>query len=148
MNIDLFCIHKVSSSTFLSVPEGFHSTVVAHEDITKRPLIVQIFEGHGTAVFSLLHLVSNVTESDKQGNAVNSQSSSVLEVSSESLIDILSVVLKCLELKCQSSNIPELTPAFLLASKKVRVTLFSHYDWILKNKIAKVLLNMAATAIF
>ena len=103
-------------ATLLSVPDRSQTTVVVHEVTTKRPVLVQVSEGDGIAFFSSLQLVSDTENMEVKGIELNSHSSTVLK---DSHAQLILVIFQLLEMKCFSNKMPELTPAFLLARKRV-----------------------------
>lgn len=98
---------------------GAEATVVAEEESSKRPVIVQISEGLGSAVFSLIHLelfAENVRIHDEEFDA---KALDLLRQSADDRISSLSQILRLLEMNCLPREVPELTPIFLLADQLV-----------------------------
>ena len=80
-------------------------------------MIVHIPEGTGTAVLSLVHL-----DLEMRGEAAEAQGWAAAKLKEANMMrqDLLSAVLQYLGMKCSSVRLPELTPAYLFASKMVR----------------------------
>lgn len=100
---------------------GDQTTVVAEEESSKRPVIIQVSEGLGTAVFSLVHLdlfTDDVTIHDQE---LDAQSLNLLRQSSDTRLSVLSQILQLLGMNCLPREVPELTPIFLLANKQVSI---------------------------
>ena len=98
---------------------GAKTTVVAEEESSKRPVIVQISEGLGSAVFSFVHLelfTDNIRKHDEEFDA---QTLDLLRQSADTRISSLSQILQLLGINCLPREVPELTPIFLLASQLV-----------------------------
>lgn len=95
--------------------------VVAEEESCKKPVIVQISEGLGSAVFSLVHLelfADNIRTHDQE---LDAQTLNLLRQSSDARISSLSQILQLLGMNCLPHEVPELTPIFLLANKLVSI---------------------------
>jgi len=107
-------------------------TIIAQEAKTKKPVIIQVSEGHGTAVFSLIHL-ELLTDDEIKG--LDTQSFSLLKQSRNVRKSMLSQILELLGLSCQPANTPELTPVFLLAGKSDEQKLFRSLRSRLKDDI-------------
>ena len=98
---------------------GAEATVVAEEESSKRPVIVQISEGLGSAVFSLVHLeffAENLRIHDEEFDA---KTLDLLRQSADDRISSLSQILQLLGMNCLPREVPELTPIFLLANQLV-----------------------------
>jgi len=102
---------------------GAKTTVVAEEESSKKPVIVQISEGLGSAVFSLVHLelvMDNIRmPSLMHDEELDVQTLDLLSKSTDARISSLSQILQLLGMNCLPSEAPELTPIFLLANKLV-----------------------------
>ena len=96
-------------------------TVIAQEVNTKKPVIIQVTEGCGSAVFSLVHLKLLTDEQMMQNQDLDSPSLNYLRQSKGARISMLSQILQLLDMNCQPLNVPELTPVFLLARKVVSI---------------------------
>jgi len=101
--------------------KGAKTTVVAEEESSKKPVIVQISEGLGSAVFSLVHLelfTDNIRINDEE---LDAQTLDLLRESADARISSLSQILQLLGMNClpRACKVPELTPIFLLANKLV-----------------------------
>lgn len=95
--------------------------VVGEEESCKKPVIVQISEGLGSAVFSLVHLelfADNIRIHDQE---LDAQTLNLLRQSSDARISSLSQILQLLGMNCLPREVPELTPIFLLANKLVSI---------------------------
>ena len=98
---------------------GAKTTVVAEEESSKKPVIVQVSEGLGSAVFSHVHLelfTDNIRMHDEE---LDAQTLDLLKESADARISSLSQILQLLGMNCLPREVPELTPIFLLASKLV-----------------------------
>ena len=99
---------------------GAKTTVVAEEESSKRPVIVQISEGLGSAVLSLVHLellADNIRIHDEEFDA---QTLDLLRQSADARIkSSFSQILQLLGMNCLPPEVPELTPIFLLANQLV-----------------------------
>ena len=102
------------------------ATVVAEEESSKKPVIVQISEGLGSAVFSLVHLelfTDNIKIHDEEFDA---QTLDHLRQAADARISSLSKILQLLGMNCLPHEVPELTPIFLLANKLVSIYGLNH----------------------
>ena len=99
-------------------------TVIAREVNTKKPVIIQLTEGHGSAVFSLVHLDLLTDEQMMETHDLDTPSLNYLRQSKGARISMLSQILQLLGINCQPLNVPELTPVSLLARKMVSILLF------------------------
>lgn len=99
------------------------TTVVAEEESSKKPVIVQISEGLGSAVFSLVHLefTDNIRMHDKE---LDAQTVNLLRQSGDDRINTLSQILQLLGMNCLPREVPELTPIFLLSNKLVGTCIY------------------------
>lgn len=100
---------------------GDQQTIIAQEVKTKKPVIIQVTEGHGSAVFSLVHLELLTDDQITQNQDFDTQSVKLLQQSTNARISMLSQILELIDINCQPLNAPELTPIFLLARKLVSV---------------------------
>ena len=98
---------------------GVKTSVVAEEESSKRPLIVQISEGLGSAVFSLVHLELLTDNKRVHHEEFDAQTLDLLRQSADARISSLSQILQLLGISCLPPEVPELTPIFLLASQLV-----------------------------
>ena len=96
-------------------------TVIAREVSTKKPVIIQLTEGHGNAVFSLVHLDLLTDEQMMENHDLDTPSLNYLRQSKSARISMLSQILQLLGMNCQPLNVPELTPVSLLARKMVSI---------------------------
>lgn len=102
--------------------KGDQATVVAEEETSKEPVIIEVSEGLGSAVFSLVYLIDAFTEDQGiQDQELNAQSLNLLKQSSDARINMLSHILRLLGMTCRPRKVPELTPIFLLANKLVSI---------------------------
>ena len=98
---------------------GAKTTVVAEEESSKKPVIVQVSEGLGSAVFSHVHLelfTDNIRMHDEE---LDAQTLDLLKESADARISSLTQILQLLGMNCLPREVPELTPIFLLANKLV-----------------------------
>ena len=98
---------------------GAKTSVVAEEESSKRPVIVQISEGLGSAVFSLVHLELFTDNKRIHDEEFDPQTLDLLRQSADARISSLSQILQLLGISCLPREVPELTPIFLLASQLV-----------------------------
>lgn len=102
--------------------------VVAEEETCKRPVIIQVSEGLGNAVFSLVHIDLLTHDETMKDQDFDVQSLDLLRQSSDARINMLSQILKLLGMTCLPLKVPELTPIFLLANKLVSLPVL--YLWL------------------
>lgn len=115
------CVLSFSFFQFLFF-KGDQASVVAEEETSKEPVIIQVSEGLGSSVFSLVYLIDSLTEDQRiQDQELNAQSLTLLKQSSDSRINMLSQILRLLGMTCLPREVPELTPVFLLANKLVSI---------------------------
>lgn len=89
-------------------------TVLVQDVNTRKPVIVQVTEGGGTAVLSLVHLeFINDEIFHNEGFAISDVNK--LNQSKSARIWMLSHVLQILGISCKPGNLPELTPMYLMA---------------------------------
>lgn len=100
---------------------GDQTIVVAEGETSKRPVIIQVSEGLGSAVFSLVHLESFTDDGRIPDQELDAQSLNLLKQSSDARINLLSQILQLLGMTCLPRKVPELTPIFLLANKLVSI---------------------------
>jgi len=101
--------------------EGAKTTVVAEEESSRKPVIVQISEGLGSAVFSLVHLESFTDNIRIHDDELHAQTLDLLRQSDDARISSLSQILQLLGMNCLPREVPELMPVFLLANKLVSI---------------------------
>ncbi|XP_078375574.1 biotin--protein ligase-like [Oculina patagonica] len=104
--------------------EGDQTKIVAVEETSKRPVIIQVSEGLGNAVFSLVHLELFTDDGRIHDHELDAQSLNLLKQSSDARINMLSQILQLLGMTCLPRKVPELTPIFLLANKLDKQKLF------------------------
>lgn len=102
---------------------GDQTKIVAVEETSKRPVIIQVSEGLGNAVFSLVHLELFTDDGRIHDHELDAQSLNLLKQSSDARINMLSQILQLLGMTCLPRKVPELTPIFLLANKLVSIYL-------------------------
>ena len=98
---------------------GEEANVVAEDDTSRRPVIVQVSEGSGNAVFSLVHLESFTDNGQIHSQELDEQDLKSLKESSDARRKMLSQLLQLLSISCLPREVPELTPIYLLANKLV-----------------------------
>ena len=116
-----FCAHVLFFT-------GDETIVVAEEETCKRPVIIQVSEGLGNAVFSLAHIDLLTHDETMKDQDFDVQSLDLLRQSSDARINMLSQILKLLGMTCLPLKVPELTPIFLLANKLVSLPVL--YLWL------------------
>ena len=95
--------------------------IIAEEETSQRPVIIQISEGSGNAVFSLVHLESLAADNGKLVSLEqDTQNLKSLRESSDARRKMLLHILKLLKLSFKPLKVPELTPLFLLGNELVR----------------------------
>ena len=93
-------------------------TVLVQDVNTRKPVIVQVTEGDGTVVLSLVHLFINDEEIfHNEGFTISDVNK--LNQSKSARIWMLSHVLQILGISCKPGHLPELTPMYLMARKMV-----------------------------
>ena len=107
---------------------GDKTIVVAEEQTCKRPVIVQVSEGLGNAVFCLVHIGLLAHDGTMKDQDFDVQSLDLLRQSSDARINMLSQILKLVGMTCLPLKVPELTPIFLLANKLVSLPVL--YLWL------------------
>lgn len=124
---------------FSAVCEPFYfegdQTVIAQEVKTKKPVLIQVTEGVGSAVFSLIHL--ELVTNDQVMQNQDSQSLNLLRQSRDARTRLLSQILQLLGMNCQQQNVPELTPMFLLARQLDELKLMYSLGPSLENNVFK-----------
>ena len=103
-------------------------TVVVQEAETKNPVVIQLHEGHGSAVLCLIDLTFlddyytvKMQDQEKEWDACLKQSRNLR-------IGLLSNILQFLGINCQPQNAPELTPVLLLARKIVSISNHVYFE--------------------
>ena len=105
------------SGTHVFILKGDY-TVLVQDVNTRKPVIVQVTEGGGTAVLSLVHLEFISDEIFHNEGFVVSDVNK-LNQSKSARIWMLSHVLQILGISCKPGNLPELTPMYLMARNMV-----------------------------
>ncbi|XP_074626123.1 biotin--protein ligase-like isoform X3 [Acropora palmata] len=90
-------------------------TVLVQDVNTRKPVIVQVTEGGGTAVLSLVHLEFINDEEIFHNEGFTISDVNKLNQSKSARIWMLSHVLQILGISCKPGNLPELTPMYLMA---------------------------------
>lgn len=117
-------------------------TVVAQDVKTKKPVIIQVTEGHGTAVYTLVHLELVTDGEIAENQELDAPSLNHWTQSEDARMSILSQILQLLGLNCQRLNAPILTPVYLLSKKEVRTVLGTpviSYNYIIVTCIIHVI---------
>lgn len=97
-------------------------TVVVQEAETKNPVVIQLHEGHGSAVLCLIDLTFLDDYPTVKLQDQEEEWDACLKKSRNSRIGLLSNILQFLGINCQPQNAPELTPLLLLARKIVSIS--------------------------
>lgn len=110
-------------------------TVVVQEAETKNPVVIQLHEGHGSAVLCLIDLTFLDDYPAVKLQDQEQEWDACLKKSRNSRIGLLSNILQFLGINCQPQNAPELTPLLLLAKKIDQDKLFHSLKSSLKNNV-------------
>ena len=112
------CMMNERSGTHVFILKGDY-TVLVQDVNTRKPVIVQVTEGGGTAVLSLVHLefINDEEIFHNEGFAISDVNK--LNQSKSARIWMLSHVLQILGISCKPGNLPELTPMYLMARNMV-----------------------------
>ncbi|XP_015759957.1 PREDICTED: biotin--protein ligase-like [Acropora digitifera] len=106
--------HLEQSGTHVFILKGDY-TVLVQDVNTRKPVIVQVTEGGGTAVLSLVHLEFINDEEIFHNGGFTISDVNKLNQSKSARIWMLSHVLQILGISCKPGNLPELTPMYLMA---------------------------------
>lgn len=93
--------------------------IIAEEETSQRPVIIQISEGSGNAVFSLVQLESLADNGKLVSLEQDTQNLKSLRESSDARRKMLLHILILLKLSFKPLKVPELTPLFLLGNELV-----------------------------
>ncbi|XP_022803242.1 biotin--protein ligase-like [Stylophora pistillata] len=105
--------------------EGEKAKIVAEEETSRKPVVIQISEGSGNALFSLVHFESFTDYGKLHGQEQDAGRKMLVHI------------LKLLGISCQPLEVPELTPLYLLANEQDKKRLMQSLRSSLEEGICK-----------